>query len=518
MPFLKAYDAQFKISNEEYAWGDETPEFSVGREVYNSAHILNEFLSRKHFSIKQNLGGGYSLIDCGTRNGTFLNGKKLDSGMELSIIDGDKINAGGDHGVNFVFQSGKRISEPNIHSMALEPVSETPAINQFVIKHPDLAASSGNSKEPVEPVLFRLVSSPETARTDSNAQNLMPVSATSMAGVESNAAPDVKQEPAPANKPNLWNSFSPARKVLNGCGCLFLASVMILGTYAFISPHVKPSTESLIDAIKEENVSLDKIDTLIKAGVDVNGESKREMREGLTPLIAALEREDQNPEIVKLLLRAGVYPNKICAYGGRPIVRALKIETIKALIEAGADVNLKDKDGSTALIRAVNKQDITMIRFLLNHGANVNEADSTTTPLINAVWNCTIDRSGEVFNFKPDVNACDTVSCDNIDVFKEILNAKPDVNARDWRGETALFIPCRRGEPSIVEMLINSGADVDLKNKKGETCVSVCRDLRDSLRNEIPEWIEKGYNVNHLTKAINRCQICIDLLSSNRSK
>jgi ankyrin repeat protein len=44
---------------------------------------------------------------------------------------------------------------------------------------------------------------------------------------------------------------------------------------------------------------------------------------------------------------------------------------VKALVDRGANVNIKSSDGDTPLMFAVSNDNYEMVRYLINHGANV---------------------------------------------------------------------------------------------------------------------------------------------------
>ena len=48
---------------------------------------------------------------------------------------------------------------------------------------------------------------------------------------------------------------------------------------------------------------------------------------------------------------------------------------MEVLIEAGADLNIQEKDGQTPLIFCVQDEEIAQVRSLLEEGANVNIKD-----------------------------------------------------------------------------------------------------------------------------------------------
>ncbi len=85
----------------EYAIGNTRHEFelvkvdtSVGRAEDCGLQILEDVkLSRFHFSVQRQTGGNYVLIDEHSKNGTFLNGRRVHH-EEALLTDGDQIQAG----------------------------------------------------------------------------------------------------------------------------------------------------------------------------------------------------------------------------------------------------------------------------------------------------------------------------------------------------------------------------------------------------------------------------------------
>lgn len=108
-----------------------------------------------------------------------------------------------------------------------------------------------------------------------------------------------------------------------------------------------------------------------------------------TPLTYALRYQPNNQALIKMLLDYGADPNlsnntvgttpiMIAAYKGQP-------ENVQLLIDAGADVNATEQDGSTALMwiltwlenEEADQKRLSCARLLLEHGADVNAVDSS---------------------------------------------------------------------------------------------------------------------------------------------
>lgn len=60
---------------------------------------------------------------------------------------------------------------------------------------------------------------------------------------------------------------------------------------------------------------------------------------------------------------------------GQPVEYS-NFEVVKALVDAGANVNLANNDGNTPLHLAFLRRDLDMITYLIEHGANVNAANA----------------------------------------------------------------------------------------------------------------------------------------------
>ena len=116
-------------------------------------------------------------------------------------------------------------------------------------------------------------------------------------------------------------------------------------------------------------------------------------------------------------------------------------------------------DGQTPLIRAALAGDITLMRLLLEHGANPNLSTyEGTTPLMAAAGvNWVI---GETFTRSEDEYLAAVRLC---------LELGNDVNTVNKQGFTAMHGAANRGFDKMITLLAEKGAKLDAKDSQGRT-------------------------------------------------
>lgn len=156
---------------------------------------------------------------------------------------------------------------------------------------------------------------------------------------------------------------------------------------ADVNKASKPSKEDIIPlcfACKNENREL--VQILVEAGADINIVDDEQL--GMTPLIMACQRG--NAEIVRLLLDSGANINLSCEFGFTPLTNACvyeQIEIVRLLVERGADVNLPSLEGENPLSVAIESDNLQIVQILLDAPTiNINQIDGLDQPhLIKAV-------------------------------------------------------------------------------------------------------------------------------------
>ena len=177
---------------------------------------------------------------------------------------------------------------------------------------------------------------------------------------------------------------------------------------------------------------------------------------------------------------------------------------IRTLLNAGADVNAAQADGTTALHWAVYNDDVETAGLLVKRGANVNTANRYGVPPLSlACANGNADLVKLLLDAGADANATlqggETIlmtaaRAGNVEAVKALLahEAKPD--ARERRDQTALMWAAAEGHAAVVRALIKGGADVHAKLKSGFTPLFFA--VREGHIDAARALLEAGVNVN----------------------
>jgi uncharacterized protein len=236
---------------------------------------------------------------------------------------------------------------------------------------------------------------------------------------------------------------------------------------------------------------LEAVRALVEGGADVNQVSESEKA---SPMVIAIA--NGHYELGKYLLDHRADPNLATIDGlaalyatvdtewaqmgwaPNPITVQEKVnylDLMKALLERGADPNARlaktlwfrptshnqewvDKKGATPFWRAAESSDVQAMRLLVALGADPNLASAEgVTPLMVAAglgWGANSSR-----------NAPDSWMA----AVKYCVELGADVNAKDTYNYTALHGAAYRGDNEMVQFLVDKGAKLDVRSKKGQT-------------------------------------------------
>jgi ankyrin repeat protein len=244
----------------------------------------------------------------------------------------------------------------------------------------------------------------------------------------------------------------------------------------------------LVFAARQDCLECTKL--LVDAHADVNQVS----RYGWTPLLTAIQ--NRHYQLAAYLLNHGANPNIANKGGWTPLYIATDnrnieggdypvrkadmdhLDFIKLLLDKGANVNARvcgtqstaDKcvgdstetrtnftmqwlyeDGATPFLRAAQSGDVTLMKLLLEHGADPKIKTSAGVTALSVAsgigW-----VEGVTYEWSPQ---------QNLEAMKMCIDLGIDVNAADNEGRTALHGAAFKGRNEAVQLLVDHGANLE---------------------------------------------------------
>ena len=222
-------------------------------------------------------------------------------------------------------------------------------------------------------------------------------------------------------------------------------------------------------AVSLDYCSCDVLNCLIENGADVNVRKEYSKR---TPLMIAAHCKNLNA--VEFLLKHGAIVdvqdkrNKSSLhYGveGALLSGDTSFDVVSCLLNHGADINAPMNGKYTALMMACRSQHVRLVKFLLQQGANVQVKDKDGKTALHFACELT-------FTWKP--ASCDLLNC--------LTENGADINALRKDNRTPLMVASSCGGVDQITFLIKRGANVHLQDKNGDTALHhAARNMNNSL-------------------------------------
>lgn len=230
--------------------------------------------------------------------------------------------------------------------------------------------------------------------------------------------------------------------------------------------------------VAAENGILPIVELLLSKSAKINVSNQF----GDSPLHLAVE--NGNIPIVKLLLEKGAEVNKSNQFSNTPLHLAAKngdLLAVKLLI-IGAEVNMTNQSGDSPLHLATRNGNLPTIELLLNEGADVSQTDMHGDSVLHlAVAKCSSET--------PILS----ISAENY-IINLLINKGINVNLKNKRGITPLYMAIEKRNLVIMNLLINRGAYLCTTDDNGDSLLHMAVNCGEEFMLNV--LLNEGINVN----------------------
>lgn len=319
--------------------------------------------------------------------------------------------------------------------------------------------------------------------------------------LEHNADIDaVAQEPsAPAGRTALHLAADAGHKAM---------VELLLKGGANVNARDRIGRTPLFDAVDRGYLAVAQV--LLANGADANAASNMKT----TPLHQAVSSGSK--ALIDLLLANQADLNAQPGQDSTPLMAAVtlarKQDIVRLLLEKGADVQRKTKQGSTALTLSIQQGSAEITELLLAHGADPNVIAITSGagpqqlkfgPIHSAAAQGDVASIKTLLKHGADANLLDrlqrtalhwAVEGGHADAVHELIRAGANVDVQDSTGDTALMRALAKGRTDLASQLIEKGADVNLANLSNDFPLLLC--IKNRYNALIDPLLSKGADLS----------------------
>jgi ankyrin repeat protein len=149
---------------------------------------------------------------------------------------------------------------------------------------------------------------------------------------------------------------------------------------------------------------------------------------------------------------------------------------VKYLVEQGAEINAREKDGWSILHRAVATNNLSMVQYLVENGANLHiktnyaketplemaKNDKKDPQIIAYLVSAVLQLQEQLDN-----QFLKTAEKGDLERVKQLLKEGANISAKNNVQQSALYVAVRGNQFAIVKYLVEQGAEINAREKDG---------------------------------------------------
>lgn len=241
------------------------------------------------------------------------------------------------------------------------------------------------------------------------------------------------------------------------------------------------------------------------AKLDVVIESGPLWQRGMTPLMAAIVAGQE--KAAQTILDAKPSLDVRSRDGRTALIWAAGWGTpnmVQHLLDAGAEKNVRDEANWTALMMAAGRGDAQSVNLLVKSGADINAKNKWgQTALMTALRAGNVEKAEILLAAGANPNDTDLdgltpmhMAAEGgapVEVISMLVKRGGNVNVQSADGLTPLMIACDRGDVERVKILLANGSRTDLKDKDGAAALDWALRRSDDNGNAVAELVKKSH-------------------------
>ena len=222
---------------------------------------------------------------------------------------------------------------------------------------------------------------------------------------------------------------------------------------------------------------MDALKLLLAKGADMQASTKG----GWTPLLLAVGH--RHTGMAQFLLHSGANVNAANIEGATPLHVAATnnhCEMVELLIVHGASLETEDSYGWTPLMVAAAYGHASVVKLLLQAGASVDHRDENEWSAVHCAASAgsvgalrlLAERGADIAAMNQNRRTALSIASGlgYLDMVRYLVEERRlPLNEGDYQGWTPLMHAAALGQESVVDYLLDKGADATLKNMSGET-------------------------------------------------